>query len=79
MILVIALSFVKFCEYENSFHALVIKSHVHTTISPFSMILLWKLALYHPYIHRYKCSIVCIDFSLLKYLVKEVWLLKKGT
>jgi hypothetical protein len=36
-----------------------------------------KIALYLPYIHRYKCSIICIDFSLLKYLVKEAWLFQK--
>jgi hypothetical protein len=35
MLLIIALSFVKFCDpYENSFHALMIKIHVQTTISP---------------------------------------------
>jgi hypothetical protein len=36
MLLAIVLSFVKFCDpCENSFHAFMIKIHLHTTISPF--------------------------------------------
>jgi hypothetical protein len=35
MLLPIALSFVKLCDpYENSFHAFMIRIHVHTTIYP---------------------------------------------
>jgi hypothetical protein len=35
MLLVVALSLVKLCDpYENSFHAFMIKIHVHTTIPP---------------------------------------------
>jgi hypothetical protein len=35
MLLIIVLSFVKFCDpYENSIHALMIKIHVHITIFP---------------------------------------------
>jgi hypothetical protein len=41
------------------------------------MLLHWKLALYHSSIHLHKCSIVCIDFSLLKYFVKGHGYLKK--
>ena len=48
--------------WENSFHAFMIKIHVHTT---YPLLCFYeKLALYHPSIPQNKSSIVCVGLSL---------------
>ena len=55
--------------WENSFHAFMIKIHVHTT---YPLLCFYeKLALYHPSIPHNKSSIVCVGLSLSPVIVEK--------